>query len=169
MAAVKTLADGREKWTVLTTKPAAPTALKLADLTAGIDASCQIAKNGSRISATASDTVSDPALCSDTNAQAFGASNYEGSIAPFRLLDPVTGAYATADNTVMEAVALKGTTLWIAVREGPKATTAWAVGDDYELYEVLTDNPQRPSEAGTYIKRNVPLAVQQNWSGKVAS
>ena len=166
---VRTLADGRTKLILLTAKPANPEAVTLAEAEAGIDASCQVAKSGTRISATASDTISDPPLCSDTNAQAFGAANYEGTLAPFWYLDPVTGAYDEADNEVYEATRNKGTTLWALLREGPRAAQELAVGDPYDLYEIVTDNPQRPSETGSYIKRNIPVAVQAAWQGEVGA
>lgn len=166
--AVKTLADGRTRWILLTTKPTDPNAVTLTEALAGLNVSCDVAKSGSRISATGSDSVSDPPLCSSTNAQAFGASNYEGSIAPFWYLD-ADGLYDSSDNAAMEAVKAKGTTLWLLEIEGPVATAETVAGEQYELFEVLTDNPQKPTETNTYVKRNVPLAVQQAWKGVIAA
>ena len=59
--------------------------------------------------------------------------------------------------------------MWAVLREGPSAKDAWASGDAYELYEVVTDNPQRPTETSGYIKRIIPMQVQSHAEGVVAS
>lgn len=159
--AVKTLADARQKLTILTTPPADINAITLTELTAGIDASCKVAKNGTRFSATASNTVSDPAYCDEVEVQEFGASNYEASIAPYWYLDEVTGQYTALDNEVFEAAREKGTRLTYVHREGPKYTEAWAADDVYDAYEAVSDNPQRPTESGANVKRQIPLAVHK--------
>ena len=81
--ALRTLMDGTLKVTILTTAPADPDAITTAELTAGIDATCDLAKAGTRFSATASDTINDTRLCDDANANALGASNYEATAAVF--------------------------------------------------------------------------------------
>ena len=166
--ALRTLMDGTLKVTILTTAPTDPNAIPLADLTAGIDATCDLAKAGTRFSATASDTINDTRLCDDANANALGASNYEATAAVFWLLDE-DGGYATADNPTYEALRAKGSTVWAVLREGPSAKTDWASGDAYELYEVVTDNPQRPTETSGYIKRIIPMQVQAHTEGTVAA
>lgn len=164
MAGVKTLADGRTKLAILTTAPAAATGIPtVTELTAGTDASCLVAKNGTRVSATGSDVVNDPALCSDTNSPAYGASNYEGTIAPFWLLDATDGSYTAGDNAAYEALKEKGTEAWLVFRDGPAYDDAWAAADVVDVFHVITDNPQRPTETGAYIKRNIPLGVQRAW------
>lgn len=155
----KTLADARTRLAILTTKPADLSAPTVTELTAGIDASCKILKSDYRLSAVASDTVDDTELCVEGNAVTYGASNYEGSITPFRYLDP-NGAPDATEDAVFEAVRTKGTELWLVEREGPRYDDAWATGDEVEVYHVVTDNPQKPSERSGYIKRVVPLGVQ---------
>lgn len=161
MAAVRTLADGRIKLTILTTPPEDINAITVAELTAGIEASCAVAKNGTRFSATASDTISDPRLCDEGNSNAMGPSNYEGAIVPFLLFDDETNVYSLEDNVVYEAARAKGTNLTYVLREGPEAAVEWAAGDRYDAYEAISDNPQRPSETSGYIKRTIPLQVQR--------
>lgn len=164
----KTLADARLKVTVMTTKPTAPEALTVTELTAGEDVECNVLKSDFRLSATGSDTIADTALCSEGNAVTFGASNYEGSMTPFRYLTSA-GIADAAEDVAFDLLKEKGTILWIALREGPPYTQAWAAADEYELFEVVTDSPQRPSDTGGYIKRVVPLGVQRKWDGAVAS
>ena len=155
----KTLADARTRLAILTTKPANLSAPTTTELLAGIDASCKILKSDYRLSATASDTVADSELCSEGNAVTFGASNYEGSVTPFWYLDE-DGQTVVLEDAVYQALKEKGTELWFVEREGPHYTEAWAVGDRVEVYEVVTDNPQKPSDRAGYIKRVVPLGVQ---------
>ena len=156
----KTLADARTRLAILTTKPTNLAAIPVAALTAGIDASCKILKSDYRLSPTASDTVPDTELCSEGNAVTYGASNYEGSVTPFWYLD-AAGKSEIAEDTVYQALKEKGTQLWFVEREGPRYDQAWAAGDKYEVYEVITDNPQKPSDRTGYIKRVVPLGVQR--------
>lgn len=153
--ALRTLMDGRLKVTILTTKPADPAAPTIAELEAGIDATCDLAKAGTRFSATASDTISDARLCDEANTNALGASNFEVAMAVFWLLG-TDGAYEATDNPTFEAVKVKGSTVWPVLREGPKATEDWASGDLGETWEFVSDNPQRPTETSGYIKRVVP-------------
>ena len=47
-----------------------------------------------------------------------------------------------------------------------KSTEAWAVGDEYELFEVVTGSPQQVEGEG-YIKRPITLYVQRAWTGVV--
>ena len=155
----KTLADARTRLAILLTAPTSMHAIPLASVTAGIDASCRILKSDYRLSATASDTVGDTELCAEGNAVTFGASNYEGSVTPFWYLDE-DGKSDTSDDVVYQALKEKGTELWFVEREGPRYDEPWAVGDVVEVYRVITDNPQKPSDRSGYIKRVVPLGVQ---------
>ena len=155
----KTLADARTRLAILTTKPTDVKAISAAILEGGIDASCRILKSDYRLSPTASDTVPDTELCSEGNAVTYGASNYEGSVTPFWYLDE-DGKSDVAEDEVYQALKEKGTQLWFVEREGPRYDEPWAAGDAYEVYEVVTDNPQKPSDRAGYIKRVVPLGVQ---------
>ena len=160
MPGVKTLADAKTKVTMLTTVPANLSAITTTELTAGIDVSCLLAKSGTRFSATGSETVADQAMC-EGNTQVFGASNYEAAAAVFWMLDSADGGYAAADNAAYEALKAKGSRVVFVLREGPDYSDAWAVGDVYDAFEVITDNPQRPTETSGYIKRIIPMQVQK--------
>lgn len=165
----KTLADARTRLAILTVKPVSLAAPKITELSAGIDASCRILKSDYRLSAVASDTVPDTELCSEGNAVTFGASNYEGSVTPFWYLDG-TGKTDILEDVVYQALKEKGAELWFVEREGPRYDAPWAVGDEVEVYHVITDNPQKPSDRAGYIKRVVPLGVQAaELSGVVAT
>ena len=160
----KTLADARTRLTILTTKPANPRSITLSELTAGIDASCKILKSDYRLSPTASDTVPEAELCAEGNAVTFGASNYEGSISPFLYLDD-TGKSDIKEDVVYQALREKGTRVWLVEREGPRYDTPWAAADVVDVYEVITDNPQKPGDRAGYIKRIIPLGIQNAYLG----
>lgn len=162
----KSLADGKIRFRILTTAPVNPAAIKVAEVNAGIVAECKVLKSDFRLSATGSDTIADTELCSEGNAQAWGASNYEGSMTPFRYLDE-DGNPVVLEDTVWEAVKEKGTQFWAVVSEGKPHSTNFAAGDEYDCYEVITDNPQKPTDRGGYIKRVVPLGVQRAYESKV--
>lgn len=98
----------------------------------------------------------------------FGASNYEGTVTPFRYLNPA-GLADEANDIAWDLLKEKGTTLWLLEREGPKFDAAFAVGQEYDLYEVVTDEPQKPGDRTGFIKRVVPLGVQRHWRGIVAA
>src|SRR5690606_2612414 len=101
------------------------------------------------------------------NAVTYGASNYEGTVTPFRYLD-ATGAADALNDVAWDALKEKGTTLWLVEREGPEYTTAWTTGDEVDVYEVVTDEPQKPTDRTGFIKRIVPLGVQRHYNGVVA-
>lgn len=164
----KTLADGRLKLVAMTTKPANPEAVTVAEATAGIDLSCRILKSDYRLSATGSDTVPDSELCSTGNAVSFGASNYEGSVTPFRYLTP-EGLADAANDVAWDTLREKGTTLWLLEREGPEYDVTLANPHEYELFEIVTDEPQKPGDRAGFIKRVVPLGVQRHWRGVIAA
>jgi hypothetical protein len=166
----KSKAEGHEKWILLSTPPSDPDSVTVTEATAGIDASCAIAASDSRISASASETFSDPAVCDTIAIQDFGASNFEGTIAPFRYFDEAgkseVGSEGAVRDEVYQALKEKGTSVHVLIRDTSKESTDdLEAGDEYELYEVTTDEPQRPSDRSGYQKRIVPLSIKNAWKG----
>ena len=166
----KSKAEGREKWMLLSAPPANPDAVTLTEANAGIDASCAISSADSRISAAASATFSDPAICDEIAVTEFGQSNYEGTIAPFRYWDEEgaseVGSEGQIRDEVFQALKERDTELYVLIRDTSKRSREpLATGDEYELYEVTTDNPQRPSSREGHQKRLVPLAIRNAWRG----
>lgn len=163
---VRTPADKRQRWYLLTTQPADPA---VATITAGTDITCDIAASSSRISATGSDTITDPALCEDSNSGAYGRSNYEGAVAPFWLLD-TDGTYAAEDNPAFEAFKVKNTVAYVVIVDGIATGDTLADGYMSSCYEVRSDTPQRPSEtSNVYIKRVIPLQVKPIWENQLTT
>lgn len=165
----KSLADGHLKFTILTSKPADLSAIPVATLNAGIDASCAVLSSDFTFSPADSDKVNEKSLCVTNNANAIGADNFQAAATFFRMFDADTGAVDETEDEAFQAVKEKGTTVWGVVREDGKASTDdWAATDEYTWMELLTDRPQR-TPAGGYIKRRVPFEPQAGGDGTVAA
>ena len=156
----KTIAEERIKLVALTTQPTNPYAPKVSELAAGKDISCSVLFSDFRLSPTASDTVSEPALCEGGNSAVPTKSNFEGSVSVFRFIDPLTGLAITAEDFAWTLAKEKGTELHLYKRIGPLFNAPWAANQDVEYFHALTDAPQDPSDFGGYIKKVIPLLVQ---------
>lgn len=165
MPTARSLADGHIKLILLTTKPANPGAPTAAELSAGIDISCNILASDFTFGATDSDKVAEKALCTVGNANALGPSNYQAGVTFFRYFDTTTKNPDLTADAGFQAVKVKGTTVWLYARKTAKLSTAAIAAAD-ELYmgaEVATDSPQTPSDQGGWIKSRVPMEVQNAW------
>lgn len=161
----RSLADGHTKFTILTTAPANPASPTATELEAGIDASCSVLASDFNWGATDSDKIAEKALCTVNNANALGASNFETGFTPFRYFDDTDVSAPEEGDDVFEAVKLKGTTLWAYARKTSKLSTEpWVAADEIYLgAEIVTDEPQPPSDLGGYVKWRVPVEVQTAW------
>lgn len=159
----RSLADGKTKFTVLTTEPADPTEPTITELNAGIQAAANILASDFTWGAADSDTVAERSLADKNNVNAYAASNYTAGITPFRYFDETTGAPDPTEDALFDAVKEKGTELWCyARRTGKDAGAAWAAADEIFLgAKVITDEPQPPSDLGGYIKFRSPMQVQE--------
>jgi len=157
----RVLADGKTKFTILTTKPADPANPTATELNAGIDASCNVLASDFNWSAADSDKIAEKALCDVGNSNAIGASNYTTGVTLWRYYATAGGIDATAD-AGFAALKEKGTTVWAYARESDKdSTEPWAASDEIYLGgEVITDTPQRLDGTG-FIKRRIPLEAQR--------
>lgn len=166
----KTLADQKIRLTFLTTKPVDPKAPTITELEAGIDLSCSIMKSDYQLGATGDQTVSEAALCEPGAGNDMGATDYAGTVTVFRMFDE-TGKADLDEDDAYQALKVKGTKGWIVEREGPRYDVAWAADQEVEVYEVTTGSVQKPSDRSAgYIKRTIPLGVQNAWvDGAVAA
>lgn len=168
----KSLAEGHEKVAWLTTKPVDPANPTVDELNEGLDVSCAILASGWTFSPSDSDSFAEPALCDEGTPEAYGRSNGQFSATVFRYFSSTTPGQAdTTQDVAYAAVSAKGSTVWVYSREtAKKSTEAWAAGDEIRYgAEVLTDRPQKPSDAGGYIKRMVPGKVQKDWTDIAAA
>jgi hypothetical protein len=158
----KVLADGKTKFTIVTTAPADPAAPTATELNAGIDLSCDILTSDFTWTATASETVDEKALCATGNSVSYGASNHDTGITLWRKFDKETGASEVAEEAGWVALQEKGSTVWGYARETAKDSTEdWAAGDEIYLGgEVVTDTPAKVDGTG-HIKRRIPMGPQR--------
>jgi len=161
MAYAKSLAEGHRKVAILTTSPSNPNAPTAAELIAGIDGTSRIMASDWTFAATDSDKVQEKSLADINNVNALGASNFQAGMTIFRYFDTVTGAPDGTGDALWTATKTKGTTLYIYEREsGLVATAAWASGQIAFGMQTLTDEPQKPTDTGGYIKRRIPMEPQ---------
>lgn len=166
----KSLADGRTKLVLLSAKPADPESPTVAELTAGEDISCAVLSSAYSFGAADSDKVAEKPLCVEGNVNAIGASNWVADVTLFRYFDEATSQTSIAEDAAYQALKEKGTVVWLAERESAKKSTeAFVAADETTVIEVLTDNPQKPSDQGGYLKRRIPLEPQAAWTGQVAA
>lgn len=163
----RSLADAHKKIAILTEEPVDPSAPTVAELNAGLGgaagAGCRILLSDWTFGPTDSDTFNDRAVCEDGNANAYGASNYQAGMTIFRYFDE-DGVPDPTEDALFEAAKEKGTQLWVYEREtGQDESEPWTADDEIFGAEVLTDNPQKPGDAGGYIKRRVPMSVQKGY------
>ena len=157
------LADGKTKFTVLTTKPANPAAPTVAELNAGIHLSDNILTSDFTFGAVDSDKVAEKPLGSSGNANAIGASNFQLAFTLWRKF-LTAGGFDSADEAGWAALKVKGATLWAYARQTDKAASAaWAAADEIYLgAEFTNDNPQRTDGTG-FIKYRLPCEVQNGY------
>lgn len=161
---MKSLADGHEKVTILTTAPAVPGAPTAAELNAGIDASLAILASDWNFAPTPSESFNERAVGEVDNPEAFGVSNGQFGATIFRQFDAGTGQVDDTADVVFAAVKVKGTTVWVYARESGKLASADWEDDDEIRYgaEVLTDTPTKPGQGG-YVKGRVEGKVQKSY------
>lgn len=162
----RSLADGKTKFTILTSKPANPQAPTAQELNGGLDASCNVLASDFSFGAAVSDKINEGALCETSNAQTSTRSNFVCGFTVFRYFDSTTGASNTTEgDDIFQAVKAKGTTLYAYGRRTPaESTDAWVDGEEIFLgAEISTDNLTPPSEMGGWIKWRQDADVQAGW------
>lgn len=165
----KSLADGKIKLSLLTIQPADPTKPTPGELNGGTDISCDILASAYTFGPADSDRVNEKALCTVGNTNAIGASNYAADITLFRYYDS-GGDVDTGEDVAFQALMTKGTVAWLYERESGKLSTeTWANGDEAFGAKVITDEPQKPSDMGGYIKHRIPMEPQDGWFAVVTT
>lgn len=159
----KVLADGKTKFTILTTKPANPAAPTAAELNAGIQLADHVLTSDFTFGAVDSDKVAEKALGSSGNANAIGAANYQIAFTIWRKF-LTAGGFDAADEAGWAAIKVKGATLYAYARQTDKdAAAAWAATDEIYLgAEWVNDTPQRTDGTG-FVKYRVPGEIQRGY------
>ena len=165
----RVLAEGKTKFTILTTKPANPAAPTATELNAGIDLSCDILSSDFTWSATDSDKVSEPALCDANNSNAIGKGNYQAGLTLWRKF-LTAGGPDVANEAGWAALSEKGAEVYGYARETDKdSTELWEAADEIYLGgSVVTDTPQRTDGTG-FLKRRIPMEPQRMYDNIVVA
>lgn len=164
--AIRSLSAGHKKFVILTTKPADPKNPTLAELKAGIDASCRVKSSGFKFGPDKSEEVDSDLLCEDIKSKAYGQSNYVLEFDVYRYFDPETGqaAQTAADDiadSVFQLVKQKGTQLYYYVRyTSKKSKEDFAAGDEVTYLGGQNDWPT-PDDGDGYINYHVTVAVSE--------
>lgn len=160
---VRVLADGKTKFTILTTKPANPAAPTAAELNAGLQLADHVLTSDFTFGAVDSDKVAEKALGASGNANAIGASNFQIGFTIWRKF-LTAGGFDAADEAAWTALKVKDTTVWAYARQMDKAASvAWAANDEIYLgAEFTTDTPQRTDGTG-FVKYRIPGEVQTGY------
>lgn len=160
----RTFAEQNRKIVVLTSPPTEKIgALTVATLEAGIDASCRVTQENTRLAATASEKINQPAVCEPSSASVSGRSNYEATMGVFRYFDPANPGQADAEGDILfQAAKVKGSPLTVVERLSGKDWDApWEAGDEYSVFQTTTDNwQQQANPHDGYIWATIPLDVQ---------
>lgn len=130
----KMLAAQKRKLTWVTTL-ADPSAPKVTELTAGKDLECLVSAQNFQLGVTDEETITDPPMCSNANAQAPGRVTFGGEMDFFRFDDDTEDVAWT---TFTQA-GLHG---YLVLRTGIPYTDAYAADQDVMVYEVVTGTPQ---------------------------
>ena len=162
---MKTSADGKKKWALLTTKPANGWLDPNADeLNAGLDISCNILESDINWTAADSDRENEKVSCQVGNSEGLGAANYTTALTFIRqfLADPAGGIDVAGTDAGYQAVRVRGSEVGIYLRESDKfSPEPWAAADIIELGgRVISDAPQRVDNVGS-IKRRIPFLPQE--------
>ncbi|MEU5156748.1 hypothetical protein [Glycomyces sp. NPDC021274] len=133
------------------------TAPTLAELAAGRDLTCLMVSTY-EVRMDASDTTSERAVCETANVDAPTMQNYMGRFELFREWDDALLAWETDD--VLQWLDYKDVGYFVR-RLGFPRDTAYAAGQQVEVYKLMADEAQVNGGTGTgYLKATVPMLKQ---------
>ncbi len=161
------LAEQRERWVILSAKPADPENPTVTELDAGVRAECFFTTN-TRLSATGSQTANEASLCDTASAQTPTTRQWEGSLEVFHDLDPDTGLPVEGGDGVHDALNAYGEKVWLTRLRGPLYTEPIAAGQPQTTFEVVLDAEQDPADRTGSFKSVIPVFVHNEWKGEVA-
>ena len=132
----KMLSDAKRKLAFVPTlaDKSAPTVAELTGAGA-LEISCLVKMNGFNLGASGEDSVNDPALCARGNDSAPGKVNYEASMEFFRWTTP-------EEDKAWTTFTESGIGGFLVQRIGKDFAEDFAVGDEVQVYEVITGTPR---------------------------
>lgn len=134
----------------------APTLLEL-QASGVIDLTCLMVTTY-EVRADAADTTNERAVCDVANVVTPTIANYMGNMMLFRDWDNTTEEFTMSDALALFTLGHLG---WFVRRLGLPQATAFANGQQVEVYKFMTDHPQVQGGTGEgYLKATVPLFQQ---------
>lgn len=131
MAKMLAAQNRKLSWVTTIADPSAPT---VAELTAGVSLECIVSAQNFQLGVTDEETITDPAMCSNANAQAPGRVTYGGEMDFFRDDTPASDLAWTT----FTGAGLHG---YLVLRVGAPYTDAYAAADAVMVYEMVTGTP----------------------------
>lgn len=159
----RTLADQNRKIVMIVDPVDNLEAIPADVLNEAIELSCRTTQADTRFAPSASETLSDPAVCEDSGASTFGASQYEATLGLFRFFDEENPGHGDPEgDQAYDALKRKGTEVVIVERHTNLRWDApFEGGQEYRAFRVQADNWVPAAEQHTgYIKGTFPMAVQ---------
>lgn len=159
----RTLADQNRKIVMLVDHTGNLDEFSATDLNEAIELSCRATQADTRFAPSASETLSDPAVCEDSGASALGASQWEATLGLFRFFDAENPGQGDPEgDQAYEALKIKGTEVVIVERHVNKRwDEPFEAGDEIRAFRVQADNWNPSTEQHTgYVKGTFPMAVQ---------
>lgn len=156
----RTYAQEHKKLTLLLGYTGPLQDISASTLNDGIEGSCRVTRDGTRFSATESDTdTADAALCDEGTPETMGGSNYEGTIEPFRFFNPENPGQSDEEaDEIFQALKRKGTEVTFVERNtGKRFDEDWESGDEYSAFRGTVDNWQRQQAMEGFIKTPIPV------------
>lgn len=163
MTLPRTLADQNRKIVMLVDHTGSLDEFSATELNEAMELSCRATQADTRFAPSASETLSDPAVCEDSGASALGASQWEATLGLFRFFDEENPGQGDPEgDQAYEALKIKATEVVIVERHVNKRwDEPFAAGDEIRAFRVQVDNWNPSTEQHTgYIKGTFPMAVQ---------
>lgn len=153
------LSDARRKlvWAPTIVNPSAPSVATDLATASVLDISCLVTANNFSLGATGENAIDDPALCAEGNDQAPGRITYSAAMDFYRWTTvPEDEAWTTFQDS--------GIGGFLVMRIGEDYRTAFAAGDELQVYQVITGKPmiQTPDAAGGFEKFRQMFYVQSS-------
>lgn len=159
----RTLADQNRKIVMLVDPVNDMSSIPADELNSALELSCRATQADTRFAPSASESISDPAVCEDSGASTLGASQWEGTLGLFRFFDAENPGQGDPEgDQAYDALKVKGTVVTIVERHTNKPwDTPFEAGDEIRVFRVEADNWTPSAEQHTgYIKGTFPMAVQ---------
>lgn len=151
--AIKYPFDENTRVALLTTAPSDLAAPTVSELNAGTDITCDLTADGLKLGTT-NNSISSGGLCSGVDSTVPGRTTFSASLTGFK--------FEQTDATPLWDAVTKGDEAWLVIRYGVPHDTAWANGQEVEVYDFLWGEAATADTGNdTLATFNVQLHIQE--------